>query len=321
MASEERFERPVIGKGLLPVTVLVPYIFGWLERQWPELNEEMREQILFQGLKPGIAYHIDATRIVDSAEIDSKRKIHLWENFLQLLWCVCYAQVVCYQEGWQKSVRSGDPRGYYDSSDPEIARAYKVLDAGVSLLDHFDASVFDPLPMPAEPVNEGDELVGKASNVLIAAGVFIVIHEYAHHWYDHVSLETDKAESQSFEYAADSLALDFLKRGTGKGRDVDNIHALGVVATMTTLMLINPGLEGGDAHPDLHERYWHALNRLSLDGAQDIWVNACISLQMWGRYNPVPVEIKDPMVPRDGSQAFREILDQIVSHQRSMYPT
>lgn len=118
--------------------------------------------------------------------------------------------------------------------------------------------------------------MGKANNMFVAAGVFIVMHEYAHHWYDHVSLPTNTPDSHSLEYRADELALDLMKRGTGKGRDVDNINALGVIATMTSLMLLNPQLDGNDTHPALHERYWHALNHLNLEGADDIWINAGI---------------------------------------------
>ena len=263
-------------KGLLPVSALMHYIPGWLERHWPELNEDMRDETVYHRLNSQIKYHVYARPIRDAACIDGNRTIHLFENYFQLLLCVCYAQVVLYQEGWQKSIRAGNPRGFYDSSIPAVALAYEVLAAGESLIHTFDKSRFEGLPMPTEPVNEGDELVGKANNMFVAAGVFIVMHEYAHHWYDHVSLPTNTPDSHSLEYRADELALDLMKRGTGKGRDVDNINALGVIATMTSLMLLNPQLDGNDTHPALHERYWHALNHLNLEGADDIWINAGI---------------------------------------------
>jgi len=305
-------------EGQLPVRVLMHYIPGWLEEHWPDLNEEMGAEVKFNGLNPGIAFHVEAKPIDSVACIDDSRKIHLWENYLQLLWCTCYAQQALY-EAWQRSVRAGRPAGRYDSTDPAVRTAFDVLDAGVGLLDLFDPRQFEGLPMPLNPDGEQDELVAKANILFVAATGFIILHEYAHHLFEHVAIISGEEESKKHEVAADDFALSFLRRGEGRGRDVDNINALGVLATMTTLMLMEPSLEGGPAHPDIHERLLNALERLNLSGAGEIWVSGCICLQTWGRYYPVPVVVRDPAIARDPQDMFRDILGQIVRHQHPKY--
>ncbi len=310
---------PLVTEGLLPVKLLQHYILGWFEQISPTLRETVLSEQKYCGLEPGIGYHVEAKAIDDVAWIAPNRKIHLKEPYLQFLWCVCYALIVLYEEGFQKPVRNGEKELWLDEADPLIAKALALLDAAMKLRSGFDTTWFAELPQPTNPNHETDERVDKASNVFVAASAFILTHEVAHQYFDHIAVDSSGDESKREEFAADSYALDFLKQGLGIDRDHDQINSLGVIAVMTTFILLCPTFEGGDDHPDLDVRYLHALASLGLDAAEDMWVMACISLRLYSRYHDASVRVPRGEDLRSYRDLFYVILVQIVRQKHPGY--
>jgi hypothetical protein len=309
-----RPEREV--QGLLPVCVLQHLIIGWFERVSPDLLDEVKQEISYRGLQGGIGYHIEANVIDDVAWIDTARKINLKEPYLQLLWCTCYALVVMWEKGWTPALVGKQDTVILDDSIPELAQAYKVMQAGINLLCSFDPSPFNDLPGPKSPNQEEDELIEKGNIAFVAAGAFILMHEVGHQYYDHVGVDSNDEQSKKHEFDADAYALGYLKRGMSGHDATDNIHAVGVIAVMTTLMFMSPDFDGGDRHPDLNIRYMKALDSIEVGEREEVWVTACLSLILYQRFHGGVIHFPAAGQFNSYRQVFESMMKQLVSAKR-----
>lgn len=280
---------PSTHKGVLPVRVLQFNMLKWFEEVSPDLLQEVLEEVQYRGLQRGIGYHIAIAPITDAAEIDGKKKIHFYENYLQFLWGVSYAITTLFEEGFVKPVKAGTYSGATDMGDPFVRKAYAVFDASIELFDKCDQAKHYGLPNPEKETAVDSKLIRQVNGVFSAASAFILMHEVGHQFYGHLddndsADDSDDAKGQyDDEFLADEYALEWLQKGKAPSDALDNTNAMGVIAAMTTFILMDPQLEGDAEHPPPHLRMVHALEKLGMTD-ENLWACACIGLRLWVAY-------------------------------------
>jgi len=280
---------PSTHEGVLPVRVLQFNMLKWFEEVSPTLLEEVLGEVNYRGLQRGIGYHIAIAPITDAAEIDGKKKIHLYENYLQFLWGVSYAITTLFQEGFVKPVKAGTYTGVTDLSDPFVRKAYAVFDASIELFTKCDPSKHYALPNPEKETPLDVKLIRQVNGVFSAASAFILMHEVGHQFFGHLDdlpvtddYLKDKGQYED-EFAADDYALEWLQKGKAPSDVLDDTNAMGVIAAMTTFLLMDPQLTGDDEHPPPHMRMTHALEELGTTD-ENLWACACIGLRLWAAH-------------------------------------
>lgn len=269
-------------RGLLPVRVLPGNFMDWFLNITPEFAEEFDAEIKYSNLQDRIIYKVSRKRITDVAEITKDHQIILYENYNQLLWCVCYGLLAIYDEGYVKPNMEGTYTGVLSESRI-VGEAMSVLGAGISLTQYFHDTAFFELPNP-ETTKKDSQYVTKANGIYCGAMTFTLLHEFAHQIYGHVDYYSAPDESKKDELSADDYAISKIEQNyrMEKGPTLK----AGVVFGIIALTYLDESLSGDDTHPDLDDRLTTAMEKLDLDEDNHLWGVAALGLTFWAkRYN------------------------------------
>jgi hypothetical protein len=301
------FYNPTTHKGDLPVRVL-PYNFlDWFETITPDFKEEAKGEIDFNGLKAGIAYHIDKSHITECACINGNRQIELYENFNQYLWCICYSLFVLFDESIQKPMLAGNYTGKFDFDNPYVRRAVDVFNNGFDLLTTYKDWQFFQLPNP-EKCNEYDKFyIERTNGIFTAAMTFILLHKFAHQYHGHLEYDPTSEESKKDEYAADDYAIDKISYNFSSERGAT--FKFGIVAGICSLILLDKSLSGGETHPDTDNRLKVALEKIRLEELDNLWGVASLTFRLWAsKYN---IELDLPPIVDSYKHLFELTLEKV----------
>ena len=310
--EEFDFYNPAIHKGELPVRVL-PYNFlDWFENITPNFKEEAKNEIDFNGLKAGISYHINRSHIIECACINADRRIELYENFNQYLWCICYSLIVLFDESMQKPMLAKKNTGKFDFENPKVSKAIDVFNNGFDLLITYKDLQFFKLPNP-EKYNEYDKFyIERTNGVYTAAMTFILLHEFAHNYYGHLDYQTSK-DSKKDEFNADAYAIKKISHNFSSERGAT--YKFGIVAGISSLIILDKSLSGSDTHPDTDERLKVALEKMLLDDFDNLWGVASLTYILWSlKYN---IELNLPLIIDSYKDLFELILEKIEEMKQS----
>jgi len=261
---------------LLPVTALAGNIMQTFLDESDGFKEIYLREIRTNRLKEQIGYMIFSEKVKEVATISNDRQIILYENYNQFLWCICYALLTVYVEGYEKPLKSGTYLGELDDKNI-VKEAYMVLSQGLSLLREYSREPFYGLPNP-QTRYEG-EYVGMANGIFCASMRYILLHEFAHQYYGHHSMNATGEQAKENELEADDYAIEFMAKSFNK--DTGRTFKLGAIAGMFSLFLLGEQLDGGSHHPDLDRRLLNTLEKLTLHEMDDLWGVASMGIKLW----------------------------------------
>lgn len=312
--KEFDFNNSAIHEGELPVRVLEHNFLDWFENITPDFKEEAKNEIDFNGLKAGISYHINRSHIIGCACINADRQIELYENFNQYLWCICYSLIVLFDESMQKPMLAKNYTGKFDFENPFVRRAIDVFNNGFELLKTYKDLQFFKLPNP-EKYNEYDKFYIECTNgVYTAAMTFILLHEFAHQYYGHLDYQTSK-ESKKDEYNADDYAIKKISYNFSSERGTT--YKFGIVAGISSLIILDKSLSGSDTHPDSDERLKVAMEKIQLDDLDNLWGIASLTFILWSlKYN---IELNLPPIMDSYKHLFELILEQVEEMKNNQF--
>ena len=301
------FYNPATHIGELPVRVLQYNFIEWFENITPDFKDEVKGEIDFNGLKAGIKYHIEKSHITECACINTNSQIELYENFNQYLWCICYSLFVLFDESIQKPMLAGKYTGKFDFNNPFVRRAVDIFSNGFDLLNTYKDWQFFQFPNP-EKYNEYDkQYIEKANGVYTAAMTFILLHEFAHQYYGHLDYYPTSDESKKDECTADDYAIEKISYNFSSDRGAT--FKFGIVAGISSLIMLDKSLSGGDTHPDTDERLKIAIEKLKLEELDNLWGIASLTFRLWAiKYS---IELDYPPVIDSYKHLFELTLEKI----------
>ncbi|MEZ4755991.1 MAG: phage exclusion protein Lit family protein [Flavobacteriales bacterium] len=298
--------------GEFPVRGLFSVLLEWFNQLDQSFLSVYREEIRYHGLQPNIAIRIDAGPITVPACISSGRGIELYESFLQYLWCIGYSAHVFFREGFMNPKLEGRFRGVLDVENQFMQKAERVFQMALEMRNSFSPLEFDQLPNPIEHDPIDKEYVEKANAIYAAAGSFIILHEFAHHYLGHLQVEANNEQSKLDELAADNYALDVIKQSMGTDQRRDVTHVLGVSTALIAVMILDSELDGGSRHPRPDVRLANAVEALGIDDDSQ-WAALCMGLYLWAKTHPH--EIMVPRTIESFKDMFYIILRQMQTHR------
>ncbi len=313
MNKEEKMKQydfydPMIHKGNLPIRVLPFNFLDWFENITPDFKEEVKGEIDFNGLQAGIQYHINRTKITEVACINSSKQIELYENFNQYLWCICYSLFVVFDESIQKPILENRYTGKFDIENPYVKQAIAVFNNGFDLLHTYKDWQFFQLPNP-EKYNEHEKYyVEKTNGIYTAAMTFILLHEFAHQYLGHLEYNpTSSEESKTDENNADDYAIDKIAQNFSSERGTT--YKCGIIAGISSLILLDKSLSGGDTHPDTDDRLKNAIEKMQLEDLDNLWGIASLTFRLWAlKYD---IDIECPQIVDSYKELFTMTLEKV----------
>lgn len=310
--SEINRYNPNTHEGHLPVRVLSFNVVDWFENVSPGFLEMAKYEIGPNGLDPGIAYHIDDEPIREVSQIDVKRKIHVYENFNQYLWSICYALLVLHEN--VVHIPENIAQGRYSATHNahQAVNAIQVFDAGLDLLKKYHVNKFYKLPNPERYKSEFAVDIERANALYVAGMVFILTHEFAHQFYGHLMTRSgisDK-ERKGEEILADDFAFDQIK--SSFSGDEAQTNKCGIIAALASIIFLDNSLLGGAEHPDPDDRIRNQLHKMKLSDHDDIWGFAGLVFFLWmAHYHPGQEHLNE-------FSNNREFCNEMLSHASNM---
>lgn len=286
---EYNFYNQEIHKGELPVRVLPYNYIDWFQNVAPDFLEELKSEIEHNDLNPGLKYYVNREKITETAGISSTSEIELNENFNQYLWCICYSLLVMFVEGIEKPMHAGTYNGLFDGTNPFVQCANSVFNAGFDLLSTYKDKEFFELPNP-EKYDEVDKgYIEMANGIFTAAMTFVLLHEYAHHLYGHTKFPSTSEESIKEEFAADEFAID--KIAHNFSADTAHVYKFGIIAGISSLIIMDKSLSGGDTHPDNDIRLKVAIEKMNLEDLDLLWGIASLTFTFWSTKHNIKLDL------------------------------
>jgi hypothetical protein len=288
-------------KGVMPVRVLSFTYVQWFIEIDPSFREVFEAEVDINNFKNYITYRIEEKPIETVAELSNNNEIILYENYNQFLWDLSYSLIVIFDEGIHKPALEGNFDGHI-ANNIFTNESFELFFYAMSLLKKYSLKKDYRLPNPEKYSYERKEYIEKCNGIFTSAMVFILLHEFAHQYFGHNQV----AHEKKFELDADDYAFDYLSKhfDGDKGKTMQ----LGIVAGLSSLILLDNSMSGGKEHPDPDYRLRRLLERMALDPTSNLWWIASLSFIMWGKY--YDREISLPGVLEDSRTLFNKIIEE-----------
>ncbi|MDD3039478.1 phage exclusion protein Lit family protein [Bacteroides sp.] len=274
--------------GILPVSTLNNAVIEWLSNVSIELNEMLQSEITYNKFNGVVNFrcresHIDIEN--DLPYINTRSTVILSENYNQLLWCISY--FIC--SSFDETLEYMDAKINGKPCNPNtfiIKKSMSVFEAGLSLINEYNKEIFFKLPNPEKYSNDNQLDIEKTNSVYCAGISFIILHEFAHHYYGHITYCPSVDISKKEEFDADDFAIEYL---LSKCTTLDSISSqkVGVIAVLISLFFCHKtDISGGDTHPDLDDRLYNYLGKLN-DNDDSIYAIVIYMLLIWMKKNNI----------------------------------
>jgi hypothetical protein len=304
MKVEIKHYNGTIHSGKLPIRVLNQSVLDRFQSITPNFSKDAKDEIEYHDLSEGIKYDFSENKITNVSEI-SENTITLYENFNQYLWCICYSLLVITDEGIVKPMHNGSFNGTIDWSISIIKTAFSVYQNGLKLLKEYNKNIFSQLPNPEKYKDGKDEnlYIEKANAIYVDAMTFILIHEFAHHYYRHCSYEPETNEqSIKEEIDADNYAIDTML--DCNNQCVSN-SKIGIIAGLSALILLYKNLKS-NTHPDTDDRINNAIQRMNLQDTDTLWDVTNLTFILWAKNYDVNLPLNTEY--DSGKELYNDIL-------------
>jgi len=261
----------------LPVSYLLANLQACFLEEIDGFKQIYIQETKAHGLKEKIDYCLLDHKITEVASINQDRQISLYENFNQYLWCTSYALLSIYVEGYEIPRKTGQYMGTLDDNR-YVEEGYWVFSNGLSLLREYQNEVFCQIPNP-KTIDE-KEYALKANGIYCYAMRFVMLHEFAHHYYGHTKGAKDleafiQNETIADEYALKKIVQCFSEK---EGRT----QKFGIIAAMVSLLLMQKENRKPEEYQDLAKRLFDLINSLALpDDEDDLWGIASFGIKLW----------------------------------------
>jgi hypothetical protein len=282
-------------RGLLPVRVLCGNLVDVFFNISPDFKKEFEKEVS-KGLHDKIIYHIQRDRIRRIAQLNSRQQIELFENFNQYLWAMSHSLLVLFDKGIHEPRLKGIFSGSFADS-PEVADAWDLFKAGLSLKDKYSQEIFFHLPNPE--INQQEEYILKANSLYLAALNFILLHEFGHQYFGHYNPSSSIAQAKADEHLVDDFAINKMSSHFD-GQNGKTLKG-GILVGALSLLFLKRVLGGGDTHPDFDVRLKTIIERLALDDIDNLWGIASMAISLWSNEFE-----KDVKIPKSG-ETYKEI--------------
>jgi len=305
---------PQIHKGYLPVRVLAHNFAEWFFNISPDFKSEFDFEVISNNLIERITINIKKLSINEVAFIDTKTGITLHENFNQFLWSLCYATFVIFDEGIQKPNINKEFNGKIDFSNELVSRANELFNHSFSLFNLFNSNKFYELPNP-EKYDETEKFyIERTNGVYCASMVFILLHEFGHQYFGHLTTYSDDTQSKEDEYLVDDFAYD--KMSLHFEESVGTTYKYGIIMGIGALIFLSENLSGGDQHPDPDNRLKRQIDKMNLDEVNNLWGISSTLLHLWGiKYNK---KLNDKLEFENYKEMFLYTLEKMKEYK--VYP-
>jgi hypothetical protein len=280
--------------GTQPIKVLIPNILHWFQNIYPEFKDDLEKIIEQKGLKKGIKYINEESKIEHPAVVTTNQEIRVEESFLSYLWIICYCMLVIFDELVQKPQNSipNPDKGRLLKNSRELFRY------GISLLKRY-SDWKKHLPNP-EIYEKADEYyILKANSIFLNAFNFVICHELSHVSLGHndnpfSGIQESKEVTLQLEIDADKGAIEIILKGIATEKTVRD-RITGLIVGLCSLLFFTSDLNGND-HPDPDDRLTVALNSLNLPEDDYNWGIAAMGFQLWadekGLSLTIPTEVE-----------------------------
>lgn len=293
-------------RGYLPVRVLNNVFAKWFIDISPDFKDDFNDQVLYYDFNDKITIDIAKKKIQEIAKID-KKGIKIYENYNQYLWSICYSIIVIFDMGVQKPSIEKIFNGEINFNTTQLRKAKELFYHSFSLFNYYNKKEFFSLPNPEKYVRSNSFYIQRVNGVYTAAMVFILLHEFGHQYYSHLTYFSDDKEAKEDEFTVDDYAYDKMAEhfNTKKGKT----YKTGIVLGLGSLILMSGSLDGGDSHPDSHIRLLRQIDKMELSETDNVWGIACVLLHFWGiKYNK---KISDQFVFDNYKQMFHYYIDSL----------
>lgn len=239
-----------------------------------------REMFNTGELYGGILYHSEMKLIETPAmierihEIDEENReveydiIHLYENYLQYLWCLSYSVHVALNE---------HPSRNSDTETKAYREAIKVFSHGMALNDRPEVGEYRNIPNPETPFGVKPQHMKTTNMLYIYAVLFILLHEIGHHYFGHTKVPMKPDDSKSAEMVADDYAYCVIMELTGQRKE----YAIIGMVIATASILLKDGNTGGESHPDPFERLDRLIQKSVAEHKSLVWTYTFVILYLW----------------------------------------
>lgn len=290
-------------RGLLPVRVLCSNLADLFFKISPEFQEEFEHEVS-KGLYEKIIYAIKTGPIQKIAELNGKRQIVIYENFNQYLWSLAYSLLILFDKGIHEPRLNSQFYGAF-ADTPEVADAWDLFEAGLSLKKKYNREIFFHLPNPE--LNNGEEYILKANAIYLAALNFILFHEFGHHRYEHHINYKPGEQAIQDEYLADKFAIDKLSVhfDSAEGKTLK----AGILIGTLSVLFLKRKLSGGDSHPDFYKRLAVTIEHLDLEELDNLWGIAAMAISLWS--NEFGHDVRIPAQGETYREFFYKLLEDL----------
>ena len=295
---------PITHKGFLPIRVLPYNVIDWLEKVTPDFLKIVKYEVENNGLNPGIIYHLEKSTIDAIANIDKSKRIHLYENYNQFLWSLCYSLLVIFDRGIKLPILLKTFNGVMNVDDIFVKRAIALFNSGLSLFHDYSDFSFYELPNPEKFIEFEKDYIEKANSIYVAALTFILIHEFSHQYFGHLEYISKSDQSKKDELNSDDYALDLIKHNFHNEKGFS--FRIGAIVALSSIIFFDDSLKGGDEHPDPDERIKNIIAKMSLNDLDDEWGIASLSFILWSIHYKRKFDL-----PKEVS-CFKELFDKIL---------
>lgn len=214
----------------------------------------------------------DETYNYETADFHSENKIRISGAYLQLLWCIIYATIKIYDEGYKTPLVEGNFTGRIHNFE-EFTKLVAIFDEGTSLARE--------TPLPSQNATTtilhddfSNEHISHTAMVFAAAFSFVILHELGHNYFYHLQHNSGKND----EYVADRYALDFIEQLPEKHRET---YKMGMLFTVLSFLFFPEGMIGGPDHPDTDDRIQKLLLELNLPKRADLYCICGMFYNLW----------------------------------------
>ena len=137
---------------------------------------------------------------------------------------------------------------------------------------------------------------------------FILLHEFAHQYLGHLEYNpTSSEESKTDENNADDYAIDKIAQNFSSERGTT--YKCGIIAGISSLILLDKSLSGGDTHPDTDDRLKNAIEKMQLEDLDNLWGIASLTFRLWAlKYD---IDIECPQIVDSYKELFTMTLEKV----------
>lgn len=240
------------------------------------------------GLDSRILISASDSYINDIAElkpcIDEENReyhqIHIWDNYCQFLWVLCYSSIVLIDE----LIINPKLSKSYVCNKLRLDQAMSMFNVALKLYSKDDKDrptrgVFFEYP---NPFNKTNKYTGSANVLFTTSLAFILFHEYSHFYLNHYETKNHIGNFIKDELDADYYAI--YTMCTSQNPDIQSYTSVSAVIALQSTIFIDGTLKGDSSHPDPIIRLQRLLDNLCDLPAKDkeyCYLMAISIYKMW----------------------------------------